>query len=230
MVAQNTISTKDVKLEYLESGDYIFVDGIGGVTENSSEAPSTTTTTFQGSSTVTGSKPVSTISFDVPSHNPQLECWKTIRTNMIDSKPMTWRLSRPEIEIADPGSRAMAAIAVDGECTFTGMGNLDFTADQYGAGLALQTGTGDSVKNWIINSITVDNSGVATVTVGNKPESAVTATEYKLVLPELRTGFGASVSDYTYIGTFNLDGNISASMTVAPSAHPPAIKPENLGS
>ena len=228
MVGQTVFTSDNVELQYSDSGTFRLVDGISGMTINSSEAPTTELQTWQATVTTVGEKPLETITFSADSTVPWLSCWTTIRSNMLSQTAMSFRVNSAEEDFGDIPSTARVAIDGSGMATFSGTGAPDFTTDEYAPGLCIQTGTGANKKNWIVDYALSST----TVQVRNVPGTAVTATNFKLVVPEVNlggaSGFVAKILD-SYALSWGVTGAATSSLSVAPSSRLPEFVVANLG-
>ena len=185
--------------------------GIGGITENTSEATTTTEEFIDGTTiTTVGARPASTYTIDVANYLPHLPEWALMKSSLVSGDRIAWTFTRPQKVISPEIPNTLAAItAATGAVAFSGSGtNPTFSDDQFGRGQAIKIANVD----YLITEI--DASGQVTVV---PPASDVAAAAYQVVIPESTVTGTAPLSDFASFGSSTPGGLVSSTFTIAPS-------------
>ena len=104
-------------------GNSFEVPGLSNFNIGVGEAPTDTTSAFEGSFTTIGEPPVGDVNFTVVSYLPNHPAWKKIEAAHAKGDTLAWKIKTQVRNIYGPSAAAVtAAIAVTGEVTLVGSG------------------------------------------------------------------------------------------------------------
>ena len=205
-------------------GTAYVVPGISGATENTSEAPSTEVSLFEGSLSIRGNRPPSTITIDIGNHNVVLPVFKQLKAALRSGTSISWKFETPERDKSIPSTARVALTANDATATLSGAGASDiFKADDFGPGDGIKIGS----SVYVVTEVD-DSSG--NPELSPTPGSTAAAAAFNVVAPGRSITFSAPLSDYAAFGTLNLDGQYSTTFTIAPSGDIPDWEVTGLAS
>ncbi|WP_425154850.1 hypothetical protein [Candidatus Palauibacter sp.] len=206
----------DAKLEVSNDGGTIFHDVpfAGSITYSGSEAPTFEVAPFEGVGQGVGKPRIGSIEVGVLSYVPELGVYGILEDAFDDGSILTFRITTKEEQLDPEVTGDTIAIATSGLVTFAGTRDPNFTGDEYGRGLVLETQAGAKYR---VDAV----SAAGAVTVAPKPSAAVAATRYSILNPSRRVGpFRGKVSA---LRNFELPagGAMSSGLTIIPRARLP---------
>lgn len=184
------------KLEYSSDmgGTWNEIPGVSGYSESGGEAPERDVVAFGGVAKRTGHPRVPSIEVNAV-YAPAHPAWKAVRKASLGRDLLKFRLTTAEEDLFSVNSSGnTVAIAATGVVTFAGTDQPGVSEGLIAPGQVIEVGG----KKYVIDSIDDDGKPV----VKPAPGSAVSAaTNYSIVLPELRCG--------PFEATVRLAGNVS---------------------
>ena len=177
-------------VEYQRSGVWAEVPGISSFSIGVGEAPTDTTSAFEGSFAVIGEAPIGDVTFTLASYIPNHQAWIDIDNALDNGDSLGWRITTPEREVlATTPNGTTAAIAKDATAVTFAKQPDAWTNKTIQRGMALVVGT----TYYTIASISDDDTATVAINRADAPGSAVSASVYKVVLPSLRWTFQAGI-------------------------------------
>ena len=195
-------------------GNSFEVPGISNFNIGVGEAPSDTTSAFEGSFTTLGEAPIGDVNFTVVSYIPNHPAWKRIEEARANGDVLTWKIITPERSVYGPSAAGVtAAVAATGEVTLVGAAGVDLAAATVQRGMALVLG---AAKLTIV-SVDVFDAAPANNKMYVDHDAAVVAGLYSIVIPSLLWEFvgGVKQSGSTEGG---VDSALGSTLIVTPSA------------
>lgn len=213
------ISASNLELEVEDTaGTYVRIPGAASFSSAGGEANVQEQAVFGGTVNIPGQPGAGSVNVDVPALAPLHRASIIIDTSRRASTQKNFRVTLPESEVVGRGGTGVtAAIETTGVVTFVGAGapmgggNLP-NAQVYGPGYAIRIG---SDYHHILSI-----SSMGQITVGPAPGTAITATQYSIVVPGIRTTFLATIQSFA-LADATAGGGLGSSLTLVPTSDLP---------
>ena len=167
-----------------DGADWAELPYVGDISVSGGEAPETDIVTLRAIGKIAGRTRPPTLSVQIPSLFPNHPAVKVVRLAQSGGDPIQIRLTTPERELFAAAADVMAAIAADGEVTFSGSGTKPNFKEgsPFGVGYVIRIGS----NSHTISTISESTDGTITVTVDTR--AVVAAAQFSIVAPSLRLG------------------------------------------
>ena len=207
------------------AGRSYWLGGVGDIVENETDATTESVEDVTGNViSSTSAQPPSTYTLALINYLPTLPEYAEIAKAKKSGDNVQFEFRLPETNLLDDATLRVA-IDTSGVATITETGTTkkpDLTSDEFGRGMAFRIGNAYHQ----VDSIGTGENAKAKVSPA--PDSAISATAFKLVIPSSVTRGAAQIAAFSGFGTRTAGGLASSSMTLAPSVdfpHPIAEVP-----
>lgn len=219
------VQTENARVEIQQPSGWLDIPGVASVSESGGDAPTRTVATFQNTIQHVGNVQPPSISISVAGYAPLHPTYKIVDDAKRENRHLTFRYTFAETEVrpTTPAGATAAIAQSTGVVTLTDVdGQIDFTTEELGRGMALKMGTGASARYFVIR--TISDTGALTVIDAATlaaPTAQVAAGVYSVVVPPMRRGaFSARI-----MTAFNLEAASESDLSTTIEIQPIAILP-----
>ena len=193
----------------------------GDIEASGGDAPTNEIVTFRRVGVVTGHDRLPSLAVTIPSYIPHHSSWTNIGATTRAGNSIQWRIrTKPELIVQASGTGNTCAIATTGVCTLAPAltasppHSVRWDTDAFGRGHVIKIGA----NLYTVASI----SAVGIPTIGPAPASAVSATVYSVVLPQVELPSFSGKAGGVDAFSLPAEGALNKTLTIQPDAALPA--------